>query len=108
MSSKSLHRKTSTIRFFFVPARAEAAVQLGEHCAHGNVAMTERDHEVIDDVRGLRRDAIVRLAGDGARELVRFFAKLVADARGAAFVEALRVALLFGARLSRLEHGLEP
>src|SRR5438477_149320 len=56
-------------RLLLVPAelRSRARLEDREHVAPRHPARAQADHQVIDDVRRLRRDALVVLAGDRAR-----------------------------------------
>src|SRR6185312_14083847 len=107
ITPKKKTRSWSPRRLLVVAALTEAPVELGEHVTNRDVAMSQRDHQMIDEVRRLADHARVGLGVDRARQLVGFFTQLFADAERAALVEALRVALLAGARLARLELGLE-
>ena len=63
--------------------------------------------EMVDDVGGLARHPLGALFGERARELIRLFADLRANGQRSALVEALRVALLRGARAPRFETSFE-
>src|ERR671935_192443 len=60
---------------------AATGIQLLERVLQREAARGEQHGEVIEDVGGLLAHPLVRLAGRGARHLVRLLAHLVTDAR---------------------------
>src|SRR5262249_6482292 len=82
-----------------VAARARAPGEHLHHLAEPEPPRREADHDMVEHVSRLVRDAIIGLGGDRLRELGGLLADLVADPRGAAVEQVAGVALGRGALL---------